>query len=105
MQIIKIKITNSLCYCSIIITFFKLVFHDYHRVVLIVCHLPASVPFANWEITQTYRPGEFYTGTVVTYTCDDQHSLAWEDNGEIVCGRGGTYDRVFVECLPCEFNF
>ena len=58
-----------------------------------------------WDIESSLIEGELWTGTIVKYTCADEHSLEWGEIDERVCGRDGGWDIDSAPvCVPCEFT-
>ena len=64
------------------------------------CPEPPEGPQSTWQITQSYRQGEFYTGTTVTYKCLPLHEFEWDMPTERTCNRNGSWN---IEDAPkCE---
>ena len=65
------------------------------------CSNPPNGEFVTSSLTSSPRPGEFYTGAVVTYKCNSSHSLVHGQPQELTCGRNGDWNHDLApRCAP-----
>ena len=54
----------------------------------------------------TWVVGEYWSGTKVKYSCEDDHNLMWMDPEVLTCGEDGTWDyEAAPRCLPSKNLF
>ena len=70
------------------------------------CSEPPEGPYVAWKEKFSYVKGEFWTGTVVKYACEPEHSFQWKEPELLTCGHGGSWDHdASPRCAPSESCF